>query len=326
MTHRDDESWARYWASGSLTSCADAFSGNYEGAIRAAWEARCKDLRDGARVLDLCTGNGAIALIAAEVAQREGKTLQIDAIDRAAIFPERAVSDAQRPLLAQVRFQSGIDAADLPFADASVDLVTGQFALEYTDVAATAAELSRVIRPGGCASFILHHADSVILRTAAEERRHIELIVDETRIFDRARELFEIVGAVAPAARGALGADPAAQRARLAVNEAGTALSRAIASARHPEILRTANGYLEAAWRAIDNEGLPASLARLAAAREEIAANAARLDDLIGAALDSEQLGVVADRFAANQFSVERGELIDDQQRLIGWMIDATRA
>lgn len=325
MNRRDDESWGRYWASGSLTSCADAFAGNYEGAIRAVWERRFAALADGARMLDLCTGNGAIALLAAAIARRDDKTLHIDAIDRATIFPERAVDDADRPLLDAIHFQAGIDAADLPFDDQSFDLVTGQFALEYTDVAATTVELARVVKPKGGALFVIHHDDSIILRTAAEERRHIALLLDKTQLFDRARELMEIVAAAPPGELKALSGDPAADSARERLNAAAADITDAIRESPHPEILRTALGYLGAAWQSISSAGAPAALAQLAASRDEIAANAGRLEDLITAAVSEQDLARVAAGFVARGFTVERGELVDDQRRLIGWTLDARR-
>lgn len=325
MSRRDDESWGKYWSSGSLTSCADAFAGNYEGVMRSVWEARFADLEDGATVLDICTGNGAIALIAAAAAKRAGRHFRIEAIDRAAIFPERAVDEQSRGLLAEIHFQSGVDASQLPFDDASIDLITGQFALEYTELPATIADLARVATPGGGAFFVLHHDNSVILRTAAEERRHIALILDETGLFERASELLGIMGRVAPGERAKLSGDPAAERARTALNTAASRVSDALRAARHPEILRTTLGYIGRAWETLGSQGAEAALASLASSRAEIAANAGRLEDLTSAALSPTAIEQVASLFTAQGLSAEIGQLVDERRRLIGWTLGAKK-
>lgn len=50
----------------------------------------------------------------------------------------------------------------LPFGDASCDAAVSLFGIEYGDITATARELGRVLRPGSCFSFIVHHCDSEI--------------------------------------------------------------------------------------------------------------------------------------------------------------------
>lgn len=293
--------------------------------MRTIWEARFAQLADGARVLDICTGNGAIALIAAAIAQRDGKRFSIEAIDRATIFPERAVDEPTRELLDAIHFRAGVDAAALPFEAATIDLVTGQFALEYTDRDATIAELARVVAPGGGALFVLHHHDSVILRTAAEERRHIALILDQTALFERAHELIVTIGAVPASQRARLASDPVAQRARKTLNDAAARISDAIRAAQHPEILRTALGYVGRAYESLGPEGVDAALQRLAAARGEIAANAGRLEDLASAALDQAAVADIAANFDRHGLRAETGQLIDAEQRLIGWTVSAAR-
>ena len=99
----------------------------------------------GARVLDIATGTGAVAL---KVAQRSGA----DVIG----------ADITRPMLAQAKAraaQEGLSrrlelvectAEAVPFADGVFDAVIFTYLLRYvSDVPSTLRELARVLRPGG---------------------------------------------------------------------------------------------------------------------------------------------------------------------------------
>jgi len=74
----------------------------------------------------------------------------------------------------------------LPFG-CELDAVCGQYALEYTDVPAALAEVSRVLRPGGRAQFITHHSESVILRNARASLKECVQVLDEWQVFARLR-------------------------------------------------------------------------------------------------------------------------------------------
>ncbi|BAN48369.1 class I SAM-dependent methyltransferase [Metapseudomonas resinovorans] len=100
------------------------------------------DLRYGERVLDVAAGNGNATLAAA---RRGG---QVTSTDYVPALLERGRERAQAERL-DVKFQ-GADAENLPFADASFDVVLSTFGVMFTpDQAKAAAELARVCRPGG---------------------------------------------------------------------------------------------------------------------------------------------------------------------------------
>lgn len=144
---RDAAAWSRYWARGALHSCPNAFSGNYGEEIRALWVEFFAAQPSGARVLDIGTGNGAIALIARDVAHDSGCAFEIEAIDSAEIIPERAA--AAYGLATQgIVFRAGVDVESTGYPDAWFDAVSSQFALEYTRLGASLPELARVMKPG----------------------------------------------------------------------------------------------------------------------------------------------------------------------------------
>jgi hypothetical protein len=65
---------------------------NYDDRVAAGWRAFFHALPAGSRILDLCTGNGEVAVIAAEISSVHGKNFAITGIDLADIDPRRFVN------------------------------------------------------------------------------------------------------------------------------------------------------------------------------------------------------------------------------------------
>jgi SAM-dependent methyltransferase len=321
-----DGSWDRYWDHGFVTSCSSAFDGNYEGPIRSAWQDFLAAVPVGGRVLDICTGNGAVALIASEVSRTLGLELEIHGIDSAAIRPLETVPDGRR-LLGDIRFHPETAAEQTPFPDRHFQAITGQYAFEYTDEARCIEELARITAPGGRLMFIVHHADSIVMRTTREEIRNAAIIFEETRIFDRARDIIDIVGRTrSPADRAALGADPHAEQARQGLNAAAERLSAALAASPHPELLQIALNRVAEAYRMLGSEGHKAALARLADSRRELQANLERLHDLMGAARDADQIDRICEQMSNVGFRPRQPVPVrHDNARLMGWQVQARR-
>ena len=90
------------------------------------------------RVLDLASGGGAVT---GELVRRSGGP--VVALDRS----RRALAADAKPFDGAARLCG--DAARLPFADGSFDLVFCQFALLWLDLPAVVGEVARVLQPGG---------------------------------------------------------------------------------------------------------------------------------------------------------------------------------
>ena len=325
---RDD--WDAYWAHGFLTSCANAFSGNYEGRIREIWEECFELLPDQARVLDLATGNGAVALLASAYSLLHDKRFEIHAIDQARIDPASAWhGDPQ--VLKGVNFRGRIAAEKTPFETGYFQAVTGQYALEYTDYPATIKELSRIMAPGAAARFVLHHPDSVVIATSREERGHGQLLFDDSQLFEKARVLLQrIISAGGTEAREALAENHEAQAERAALNEAAAQVTEAIERSSEPELLSTALGHIGRAFRSINSTTGESVLANLDRGEHEIRANLARLDDLMAAVVDTGKMTDIRELLEAAAIKpCEPIELYFNNKNnklLMGWQLDARRA
>ncbi len=107
--------------------------------------AEALDLRRGERVLDVASGPGATAfLLASEFG------VHVDGVDlgEASVAAANATA-ASRGLAEQVQFHLG-DAERIPLPDGSVDAVVCECAFcTFPDKATAAAEMARVLRPGG---------------------------------------------------------------------------------------------------------------------------------------------------------------------------------
>lgn len=165
--------WSRYWAGGALTSLPQDFAGNYDGEIAEFWQRQCQSLPDGSNILDVCTGNGAVALLIANCARQSGRTWSITGMDAAEVDADRAVDRHrdQALLLEHIRFIDGQPFETLQAEPDSFDLIVSQYGIEYCDWAAAAGQVARLLKPGGRMAMINHAPDSDMLSTMRAEAR-----------------------------------------------------------------------------------------------------------------------------------------------------------
>lgn len=103
-------------------------------------------LRSGLRVLDLGSGTGYPALLAAQTVGTGGVVV---GIDLAELMLDAATRKATSLGLSNVAFRTG-DVTTLPFEGASFDAITSRFCLMFLpDISKAAAEIARVLKPGG---------------------------------------------------------------------------------------------------------------------------------------------------------------------------------
>jgi SAM-dependent methyltransferase len=130
------------WAAGDYPAVAQHIA---DGPVKAALAAA--KVRRGTRILDVATGSGNVALLAAETgAQVVGLDLVPELLD---VAHSRALSAG-----IDIEWVHG-DAEALPFADGSFDSVTSVFGVQFTPRhQVTADQLVRVCRPGGAIGLV----------------------------------------------------------------------------------------------------------------------------------------------------------------------------
>ena len=182
--------WESFYRGGRLAACPTGAGANYTLELRDIWSEFFGALANGSRILDIGTGNGAIPLIARQTADSLGRTYEIHGADLARIDPSRDVADGGR-LFAGIVFHPGVATEKLPFEPATFAAVSGQYALEYTDMRQSLSQVMRVLQPGATAQFLMHHADSIVVERARASLRHAHLVLMETKVYRKLRRFLD---------------------------------------------------------------------------------------------------------------------------------------
>lgn len=174
--------WSTYWQAGAKHSLPQDFTGNYDRELAEFWYQQLGRVSRDGRVLDVCTGTGAIALLAAHWARENDADLQITGLDGAAI--QRELLDQIWPdsvdLLEQIefRFSEPLELLDVSGVDHPIDLITSQYGLEYCDLDKVASVLAVLLKPGGRLAMVTHGADSEMATTMQHEARDYAVLVE----------------------------------------------------------------------------------------------------------------------------------------------------
>ena len=168
----DADAWNDFWAAnadGGRGGCLPQRWAAIEEAQRAEWREFIADLPENARMLDLATGDGRVL----GWMQRERSDLGLTGIDLA---PELPNPPAGTTIL------GGIAMEALPFADREFSAVVSQFGFEYGEVTKVAAEIGRVIAPGGKIGLMVHRGDGPILEHNQARRDAIDWVLGEQKL------------------------------------------------------------------------------------------------------------------------------------------------
>lgn len=320
------DAWTHYWRSGRLATCFVGMGHEQAFELREFWAGFFRDFENDAVLLDICTGNGAVALLAAETALEAGRTWFVHGADIAEIRPHASVRNAPAALR-NVRFWPGVAMEQLPFEDGAIDGISGQYALEYTDRARSIPELARVLRPGGRIRLLLHAREGKVVESAAASLNDLKRLFEELRIFRSAQAAFT---RLYPS-----GADPASQaemkRKHKAVLEDFEArldqLSRWAASEPVTDIVKFVAERLSALYANRDRYRPQDIFAFLRTLEQEVRHYRERMKSISRAALSEAEVTAISDSFAAQGLSMEPPKRLlgADGGDLLGWTVAGHR-
>jgi len=299
--------WDQYWRDGRLASCGGEGGAAYQAAITESWRAFFRALPEGSRILDVCTGNGAIARVAEDTARAQGIRFEIEAFDGAVI----AASDPG----GMIHFRSRVRAESLPYAEAAFDVVVGQYGLEYTAMEQSLPELARVSAPDCRVRLMTHAREGVVVELAGRQ------LGDARQV--RASGIFEAARALAGARAGGT-PESALQGMKDRYNETVRRLEQAAAASVEPEIYSNVCGVLTHALSNQARVGAEPVLNKIREAVDNVDAHEARLSAMQDAALDEAGARALADRIAGlwrHEVRVEAARRGDDT--LFGWIIES---
>ncbi|PWK48478.1 class I SAM-dependent methyltransferase [Pleionea mediterranea] len=187
MVSQNIEHWSGYWSQGNITSLPVGFRDNYDREIKHFWFEQFKQLPESAVILDVCTGNGAIALLAAEFSDIHQKNFSIIAVDAASIdiAAIKARYPQLEPYLNQIQFKPSTRIEELSFDDDSFDLICSQYGIEYCNLGVVGVKLSKLLKSKGTVAIVSHTSDARILEVTTNDYKLLEPI----SFFSRIRKL-----------------------------------------------------------------------------------------------------------------------------------------
>ncbi len=303
---RSDRSahWSRYWAKGALTSLPQDFSGNYDGEIAAFWHEQFDRVPDGGHLVDICTGNGAIALLAADRARQLGREWHIIGLDAARLDPSQMAAQHRGHgyLLEHIELLDEQPFEVVSLKAGSVDLLTSQYGIEYCDWPRAANQAVRLLKTGGHLAMVSHAVDSDLLATMRNEAREYERI---------ARLKF------VPALTAWIDERIDARRFHQVVRDVRRAVGREYRHRPTP-LYRYVLQVVETLWRA-GQEQYPRYRQSLVAVRDELVSGHGRLADMlrVNEAM-AEDPGWTRLFVDAGLIEIDGGELLYQQRHRVG--------
>lgn len=196
------EHWSKYWHThGVLNSFAegDANSG-YTGDLKKFWEAQLKELPQGATIVDLGTGNGALAMLAHDFGVAHQKDFVVHGLDAAKIDPPQqfAKSPALAKKLKKITFHSETPFEKSPFNEASVDAFVAQFALEYGQRDESLKSALKTLKDDGKLVAVMHHHDSQLVKDSKVGFAVLTAILEESPLFQQSDMLLDLAAQAIP--------------------------------------------------------------------------------------------------------------------------------
>ena len=316
--------WSRLWQAGVLHSCATGIQGNYDGEILAFWQRQFGTLGDGACVVDIGTGNGALLLLARDCAKPAGIGLELHGVDIADIDPLGSVPEGARRF-AGIHFHPRTSACHLPFADGQVHMVCSQFGLEYAPRDAALREILRVAHPQGRIALVLHSDDSIVARVAVPQREGCAFLLSGCQVIEQARAMVPILFQAARARQGQANApNPGADAVRMAFNRSAQTLMDATQRLPEARVLSNAAQRIGAALTVAADSPQRAEQ-MLHQLQDSLRDEDARLGHLQNALLSEAKLRALIEWLVGHGYRVEHRALEQRPGVKIGWSLEAVR-
>lgn len=320
---QDTRCWDQYWLTGRRSCCDEQRDSADAAVVARRWEAFLADLGHG-RVLDLCTGNGAVPRLAVESGTLQVRDIEYFGIDSASIAP--AGDDPLRNSPG-VYFLRG-SALRMPFPDRVFDALTSQFGIEYLPAERMVPEAMRVLRPGGKALFLTHARAGITATTARAELDDIAELLESIGIFASARRALLSVCGVEHAAGPPSDADvEAAMKARDEFQAGLRQLADTWQQRTASAVFRDSGSILQHTYRYRAAFPLETLLDKVGESEQSVLLHRERLRQLVGAALDQPRCEVLLSLLREHGAASANAEpvMTADGEQQLGWAISVTR-
>ena len=173
------EQWSTFWEGGSITTFLGRFENNYDSDILDFWQDELAKIPANSCLIDLATGNGALALIAARYSKANNKHLKITAVDYANIQPGSTTTGERDELMEHIKFLGNTSIENTGLKSETFDLAISQFGFEYGNAVDSVTELSRLLKTQHSKVILMiHHESSAILEQTRDGLAQYQLCQD----------------------------------------------------------------------------------------------------------------------------------------------------
>ncbi len=174
--------WTAYWNSGVLTSLPADFKENYDGELAGYWRNVLQSMPDKISVLDVCTGNGAVAILLQELADELNQKVEITAVDASDIDPNAVVAKhpSKTDAINRVSFIGNCLVEGMAARiNQSFDLIVSQYGIEYCETLEAANNVYELLKHNGKFVFIAHSPNTAMLDHMLIEEQVYQLLEDD---------------------------------------------------------------------------------------------------------------------------------------------------
>lgn len=304
--------WSQFW---QTTKTLNSFSASenalgYRGELLAFWQQQFVNIKADTTVVDLGTGNGALALAAQRYINQQQLNASVIGIDAAAIDPCTVFANDAGIFneLRQIQFYAECSIEALPFNVGTVHLMLSQFALEYADREPAVLACSRTLAPKGVLVAVMHHDASDIAVDCRAGLKVISAFLFGSDFQQDARRLLTLATTSAPT----VALHAANQQLLQSVN----AIKQQFKVAAEQEWFT----FVMQSFAPLFMDINPANLTRFNALLAQLTATYQRLTDQHQAALNEEGIALWAEAFQRQQLNANYAEHYIDGE-LLGWML-----
>ncbi|MBL8643140.1 MAG: class I SAM-dependent methyltransferase [Rhodospirillaceae bacterium] len=313
--------WDSYWHDSRVQSTVAESSPEAEATLEAHWTEFFNELPNGAQILDLGCGNGAVGLIAARVSKATNKNFKIIGIDSAAIDPPKYVPKEE--LLKEIEFKGQTPMEVLPFENGQFDAVVSQYAIEFGDSRAP-GEAVRVMRRGAKFCAITFAANTVPVVQSASKMRQSQFLITGTKLFDVATAVSQALHHIEKAPQE----DGQPRDTKKYLQKFSDEVERTMAKFKHgdSEIVEAVITSLQHVFVIRKSTEINSQVNMIALMKKRIGSHVARLDAITRAALgDSGLLGFKRKLSDAGLMNVTHSQVIVEGVGVVGLKVTGTR-
>lgn len=318
--------WSSYWKGPRLSCVRSGHGIGYPKVLENLWRDYFSSLKDHSRLLDIGTGNGAVAIVANDLAHQLGRTYEIHAADQSDIDPSRHLRGTGL-MFDDIVFHARTPAEKTGFPDAHFDVITGQYALEYTNKKATIKELSRLLKPGGHARFVLHQRDSQVYKQTQRQIHDLQFLRLDLQLLDKARAMMRMVYACESS--NPLDGDSLEEMQQCKRNffSAAKTLQEIAPKSAYREVFVDVLKILAHYWNTRQQHDLQTFLGRMDELEQELSVTEQRHQAMCDSALNADDIKRLSILFQANGFTdiINRTIETEDDGTALGWQLDARR-